>query len=43
MHINAIVQLKKLKNKKKEPDKKKFLISIIENGEISKADATLKI
>ena len=33
-HINVIAQQRKLKNKKKELDKKNFLISIIENGEI---------
>ena len=32
--INAIVQVKKLKIKKKELDKKNFRIFIIENGEI---------
>ena len=34
MLINAIAQVMKLKNKKKEQDKKNFLIFIIENGEI---------
>ena len=34
MHINVIVQVKKLKSKKKGLNKKKFLIFIIENGEI---------
>ena len=34
MHTNAIVQMKKLKNKKKEQSKKKFLTFMIENGEI---------
>ena len=34
MLIGAIAQVKKLKNKKKELDKKNFLIFIIENGEI---------
>jgi len=34
MLINAIVQVKKLKNKKKELNKKKFHTFIIENGEI---------
>ena len=33
-HTNVIVQVKKEKNKKKGQDKKKFLISKIENGEI---------
>ena len=36
MHTNVIVQAKKLRNKKKEQDKKKFLIFMIENGEIKK-------
>ena len=34
MHINVTVQLKKLKSKKKELDKKNFHIFTIENGEI---------
>jgi hypothetical protein len=34
MHISDIAQYKKLKNKKKELNKKNFLTSIIENGEI---------
>ena len=34
MHTNVIVQMKKLKNKKKEQSKKKFLTFMIENGEI---------
>ena len=34
MHINVIALQKKQKSKKKELDKKNFLISIIENGEI---------
>ena len=36
MRINVIVQVKKQRNKKKEQDKKKFLTSMIENGEIRK-------
>ena len=36
MHINAIVKVRKLKNKKKEQNKKKFLIFIIESGETKK-------
>ena len=36
MHISAIAQVKKQKNKKKEQDKKKFLISMIGNGEKKK-------
>ena len=34
MHINVIAQQRKLRNKKKELDKKNFPISIIENGEM---------
>ena len=36
MHTSVIAQAKKQKNKKKEQDKKKFLIFTIENGEIKK-------
>jgi hypothetical protein len=43
MLINAIAQVKKLKNKKKELDKKNFLIFIIENGEIYQSQKLLKI
>ena len=44
MHTSAIARAKKLKNKKKELDKKSFLISIIENGEIfHEADAPKNI
>ena len=43
MHINATVQVKRLKNKKKEPDKKSFLISIIGNVEIYQKQILLKI
>ena len=43
MPINVIVQQRKLKNKKKELDKKNFLISIIENGEIYQNLMLLKI
>ena len=41
--INVIVQQRKLKNKKKELDKKNFLIFIIENGEIYQNLMLLKI
>ena len=34
MLINVIVQMKKLKSKKRELDKKSFLIFTIESGEI---------
>ena len=34
MHINVIAQVKKQKNKKKDQDKKKFPIFMIENGGI---------
>ena len=43
LHINVIVRVKKLKNKRKELDKKKFLISTIENGEIRKKPMLQKI
>ena len=36
MHTSVIAQAKKYKNKKKEQDKKKFLTSMTENGEIRK-------
>ena len=36
MHISVIAQVKKQRNKKKERDKKRFLTSMIENGEIKK-------
>jgi len=43
MHINVIVQQRKLKNKKKELDKKNFHIFIIENGGICQNLRPLKI
>ena len=43
MHINVNVKAKKLRNKKKEQDKKKFLIFMIENGEIKKNQMLQKI
>ena len=43
MHINVIVQQRKLKNKKRELDKKNFLIFIIENGETYQNLRHLKI
>ena len=43
MHINVIVQVRKLKNKKIELNKKNFLISIIENGEMQMKKTFRKI
>ena len=43
MHINAIVQVKKLRNKRKELDKKNFHIFIVENVEIYQKQKHLKI
>ena len=43
MLIDAIAQVKKLKNKRKELDKKNFLIFIIGNGEIFQSQKRQKI
>ena len=43
MLINVIVHLRKLRNKKRELNKKKFHIFMIENGEIKKKLMLLKI
>ena len=42
-HINVIVQVQKLKIKKKEQDKKKFLIFMTESGEIRRKQMHQKI
>ena len=43
MPINAIAQVKKLRNKRKELDKKSFHIFIVENVEIYQKQKHLKI
>ena len=43
MLISVIVQVKKSKNKKKDLNKKNFLIFIIENGEILQMQTLQKI
>jgi len=40
--ISVIAQIKRLKNKKKELDKKKYITSIIENAEMQMKKMLLK-